>query len=416
MSSKKDKLYIFFTVDIRLVGGIQMYLGAKGRFLESKGWDVVAFFDGYEGGKSPITYLNKFLKYETYGLRGGPYDYPENISTRLLNQMVEKLGNISGKEIVVESHDHNGAMWGELLAQKISAKHICLICNENFEGKGKRYRDFLDFYNFKHLRYELAGIVPESLPRLFEGYKDVPDNEAYYFIAYPGTIVDDVLDDRVNKIATLEWNIAYIGRPDKGYVTNIIDGVADLAIKYRDKKICFIIVGDSKPIENYLKLKFGKIKNVTIKQMGYMIPIPRSIFEKIDVVVAGSGCAAAAVYEGVTTIVADAGNYLSNGVYKYDTFSLLFHEPNLTQTDFFTPLEKVLVNGGYEYDDSASEGMLFDTTAYDLVNEMINPKNADFEYYVTGLLNENRETKPTLQMILWAYFPWITRMIRSFRK
>ena len=412
---EKRKVYIFFTVDIRLLGGIQLYVTAKSKYLEENGWDVITFFDGYESGNCVINYLNKFLKYEIFGLRCSPYDLPEIIYRRLINRM-EKLINLSpDNEIVIESHVHESAMWGELLAERINAKHICLLCNETFKGPNKHYCDKIDFYDFKHKRHELAGISYDSLKLLFEGYKEVADEESYSFVAITGPTSEDIDNAKVDNLDRAFWNICYFGRSDKGYVPKIIDDVAAFAKKHSDKSINFVIIGDSSVIDRVLDLKFNDIKNVSLKRMGDLVPIPKRLFGKVDVVIAGAGCAAVSVGNNAITIIADAKNYLSNGVYGCDTDSIFYCNSHTKQTDFCTSLERVLVDRLYEGMHFCYDVDPYDTTPFEEQLGMVYRNGLDGVYYVHELF-DNTDIKMTLQMIGWGFWPGLVKTLRKIKK
>ena len=45
------KKYVFFTADIYPVGGIQIYLSGKIKYLEQNDWKVYVFYNGFYKGK-----------------------------------------------------------------------------------------------------------------------------------------------------------------------------------------------------------------------------------------------------------------------------------------------------------------------------------------------------------------------------
>ena len=104
------------------------------------------------------------------------------------------------------------------------------------------------------------------------------------------------------------------------------------------------MVGDPGDRREWLKSQVEVSGNIILSCLGDMVPIPRKLFEKIDVVIAGSGCANCAACEKVPTIVVDAGNKRANGILGYTTFSIIFHEENVKQMGFDQALEQVLLD------------------------------------------------------------------------
>ena len=50
--------------------------------------------------------------------------------------------------IYIESQSEVTALWGELLAEKLRARHVCFNCNELFRGPKKYYEENINFIRF----------------------------------------------------------------------------------------------------------------------------------------------------------------------------------------------------------------------------------------------------------------------------
>ncbi len=85
----------------------------------------------------------------------------------------------------------------------------------------------------------------------------------------------------------------------------------------------------------------GAIINHAIDKM-------KNMFSKIDVVIAGSGCARLAAQEGTITIVVDARDLMSNGVLGIDTQNALFREEGKMGESIDRTLEKILIENSYD--------------------------------------------------------------------
>lgn len=341
------KIYILVTGDIHPIGGMQLLASGKAEVLEEQGWRVIMFFPTHENGSCVIETLNKYVSGGFTELTLPPYKWTPSTRKRVIRKMCELIGPISADDkIIIESHSDRTSQWGEILAAKINAKHMLFLCNETYRGKDKYYVENLDYYDFKHKRKEVAGEVDDIFFRLFENYKTVDPNETNIFW-YDENPVRNVNNEKVNAIQKSDWNIGYIGRMEKGYVPNIIKSVAMFAKRHEDKQIQFVIVGDISSRKQLMEEILSEIHNLKITALGDVVPIPSSLFRKLDVVIGGSGSAKCAVYEGVYTIIADAANFQSNGVFGYDTDDYLYHGEN-EQTSFDESLEKVLVRKEYD--------------------------------------------------------------------
>lgn len=339
------KSYIFLTADIHPVGGMQIYVAGKAEYLKRQGWNIAMFFYGQNKGTCAYPFLNDYVEGGLQEFSRQPYEWTSLIRNNTLKKMETMLKKITdgSDEIIIESQTDITALWGELLAERIKAKHICLICNEKFRGHNKHYEENLDFFDFKHKRRELAGIHKESLRKLFEGYKEIDEKECYSFFAANGEPIQDIKNNKVSSLEKKDWNICYIGRAKKEYVPIIIEDISKFANVHKEKQIQVIFVGDQSERLTLINQYLEKLENVTITLLGDLVPIPRELFEKIDVVIAGSGCAECSVKEKVPTIVADADNFLANGVLGYTTFDIIFREDDSMQMHYDEALEQVLV-------------------------------------------------------------------------
>lgn len=339
------KRYIFLTANIHPIGGMQNYVAGKAAYLEKNGWKVTVFFWGDNKGTCAMTSMNKYLSGGMTELGMPPGEWPRRIREQVLNRMVRLIGAMDpADEIIVESQDDVLALWGELLAARLQAKHMCFICNETFRGPKKHYDQYLDFFDFKHRRREMACIHKGSMSKLFDGYKKVDDSEAYVFDAANEGPVQSVENKKTDAVQKYDWNICCIGRADKTCVDPIMDGIANFALEYPEKQIQLLIVGNVDDRMDWLHQKLDKASNLVLTCLGDLVPIPRSFFEKVDVAIGGSGCARCAAQEKVPTIVSDADNAMANGILGYTVFNIFFKGDTSSQMNYEDALKQVLVD------------------------------------------------------------------------
>lgn len=338
------KNYIFLTYGIHTIGGCQTYIAGKAKFLESKSWRVTVFFSGRSNnGGCAVKSLEKYTAGWFPEISIPPGNWPSFIRNSVLRDMRNLIGDAS-EEILIESQASAYALWGELLAKELGAKHVFFSCDELFHEKNTFYDEYLPFFDFKHQRREFVG----DAIKFFEGYKSVAPEENYLYTPASEDPVQNISNAQVDAIQRMDWNICYIGRIVKGYVPNIIMGVHALAAEHSEKKIQMVFVGNVQKRLKMIEQTFMDTPNVNLVYLGDCVPIPRSLYRKLDVVIGGSDCAVRSAQEGALTIVADAENFMANGVLGIDTFEAHFSGPNRgKQTDFKTVLERVFVQRAY---------------------------------------------------------------------
>lgn len=364
---EKQKIYIFLIHTIYTIGGTQMYMLGKARYLHSLGWRVYAFlYDDDDEGvfHDAEEYLDVvkdcfFLSVPPYRLKRGEQDLMldqmlRSVSvTETRNRHIEDyIWDLSQPKIyknadtIVETFFPNSALWGELLAARVNGRHFFCGVQENYRYWGNLYEDNLDFFYFKWKRNEIFT-GEELLRDLFNGYKGVDK----FLVEMPDTVreqdaIQNVVNPKIEAIQKADWNICHIGRIEKDYVAHVIAGVAELAQRHLDKKINFIFVGDESMRRELLHETFENLPNVHLIFLGILAPIPRSLFSKVDVVCAISQTARFTANDGVLTIVASA-NYPEGtpGVLGYDTKEQICGEPTFT---YFEAFENALVNHAYD--------------------------------------------------------------------
>lgn len=321
-------VYVMFCF-IETVGGGQNYVDSKVKYLEQNNWKVIVFSPKTERSEhSPWPNLGKFWDNRCRELGFSPEFWSKKVVGKTIGWMVDIIGKDNGR-IIIESHTDYFAEWGEILAEKLNAKHICFLLDERLELYGAK-----EFLFFKYLRGELAGIHKSSISRLFRDYKEINAIDFPVLSAAHYNTLQDLKNDRIDNLTKRDWNIAYIGRK-KQYVANVVAGVMKFAMQHSEKQILFLIMGDIGDIGAIIP------DNVSIENLGFMTPIPQSFFQHVDVVIAGAGCASISQSAGALTIVADASTCMSGGLLGYTTMDTLFNSG--TAESFDVALENALV-------------------------------------------------------------------------
>ncbi len=413
------KCYIFITSSIKGVGGNQCYIAAKARFLESKGWTIHVFNATYHSKriKCPIDYLNKYLDDTIETLGVPPYKNPHLLVKWSLNKMIKRLGSInSDDEIIIESHDDSTSQWGELLASKIHARHYTYLMTEIYRGKGKSYLEKMSFYDFKYKRKEILG-CPMTFNRLFEGIRTVSEDDLPGLIMLNEAPIQEISNSQIDNIIKRDFNICYLGRGSKPYVKNVIHDVGVFASRHKKSSVQFIIVGDLNSHRSALNELTSQNSNLNCIELGLLHPIPKSLFDKVDVVIAGSGSARHSAEVGALVIVADPETCLSNGLLGYETLNSVFKDEDGIVSSFSDALERVLVNkchigkqNRFVPDPSVEECTLNSFRLYSL-------SDRSYTYFdETAMLSGRKDFGAVLRALISNYFPSLVAFIFGFKR
>lgn len=336
--------YIIVTQNILRVGGLELFTSGKAEYLEKERWKVDVLYIGHKRrGHCAIPSLNKYLNGGFIELGLPPYMFTSKQRKKALDRIMKYLNpSLPAENIYIESHSDTTSQWAELIAEKMGGKHVFLLCNEYFRGHGKHYEECMDFYDFKHKRREVAGEVENEMQKLFEGYKIVPQSECYLFDLDEDP-VRDIPSQKIDSISHYDFNICYIGRATKSYVPEILADVAKFAGSVPDKTVQLVLVGDASSQSERLTAIKNLHPGLIVTELGNLVPIPRSLFSKVDVVIAGSGSANCAVHEGIPVILADTETRRSNGLLGYETKNFLFSDETTISKTFMESLEDVFI-------------------------------------------------------------------------
>ncbi len=377
-------LYMIFTTDIHPIGGNQLFTSEIVRYFDNReNWDVRVIHHGRALGKCMIDSLNPFLD-------GGNLLFLNYKPAELVTEQLEViynhvLDNIGIKpddyeEILIGSYNNNMSVWAEYFAKKMNGRMICFDVSEVFRGHGLCYEEYIDFFKFKYYRGELFSL---DINRLFEGYLHVDNALDYKIYATEGNPIQEVSNSVVDRIYKSEFNIAYIGRAHKKYVPAVIRAVREFALRHTDKSIQFIMVGDAEVRIKAISEKLMVLPNVKVLLLGDMVPIPKILFDKVDVVLAGSGAANYSSREKVPVIVIDAENCMANGVLGYTCGSdeLLYHRADNLQYKIEDLIDDVLITKSFLNSRIALIGTPNSDERISAMIEKFNTSSSEKEYY-----------------------------------
>jgi hypothetical protein len=333
---ESNKAYIFLTTSIANIGGGSRYILAKKHFLEKQGWNILVISEYNYGTILPglQEYKQWIIPVFCWRLSSCSKSVVANIYKRICKQY-------KNSKIVIESHHPHYAEWGELIAEKLKAKHIIYLLDEI----PVMLENAVSFMEFKHSRKEMAGIADKTIPFFFRGVKEIKNEENYVLLAAGTTdnVVEDYEFPLFKSLPSADYNIGSIGRLEKPYVMSMCHEIVAFAKKHPNKKINLILIGGGyEHIIKNIKTKISEGKNIYLIITGSLSKIPKSFFDLADVVVASSGSAIVAYQAGALTISLDANDYKPLGILGYTTQEALFRK---TPAEFSLSelLEKILI-------------------------------------------------------------------------
>lgn len=332
------KTYVFMFGIADIVAGGPIYDCNKIRYLKEIGWTVNVL--PTNSGNIFIEPLKEYSNQSFSFIETSPFVFSKEELEEKLTLLASNV-NVS-EEIVIETGTDYTALWGELLAKKLNAKHIIIFLDEKNSNVNKHTAKF---YKFKYDRNELASISMKSLKHIFENYFELPNPDRHVLSAICSNTVANIESDIIKKIPKGDYVIGSIGRLDKPFVSEIIEGICDFANEFKDKKISVCLFGgaDEAVICN-IKNKLQSVSNIEYYISGYIWPIPKEVFENVDIFISAAGSARASANQNVPTIRMSVIDYQPEGIlYNLDTWeSIVLNKNSPSVCDY---LRAVLIDG-----------------------------------------------------------------------
>lgn len=360
------KKYIFLTPAVANFGGSQMYTANKAKYLEKHGWEVIIFYTAkYDNYLIPYleqfkdNYLPSIVWYE-------PKFLPAFKSKQVFKKVIEKVG--TADEIVLESHFLCLALWGEIIAKEIGARHIVNFLEEPVRDYTSRE---YDYWVYKLRRWEFQNSGERSLKRVFKSHFDSSFLEYENQMSYPCSNVIDYNKTYPLVINESDFRIISIGRLDKPYILPMVDELVRFVKSHLDKTFSIYFIGGSNnaEMENALPHKFDDCINVKCYMLGYTFPVPANLVMSCNVGLASSNSVLVTADEGIPTISIDMNDYQAIGVFGYSTKQKLSRtdEPTVKIADLlndilFTdkyPKGQYKADHSQEFEDAFDREMLF---------------------------------------------------------
>lgn len=306
------KKYIIFG-QIQGIGGSQIYLSNKVRYLEERGWTVEVFAEITDNIK--LDNIKKFSGNNIPELKYPPHCFSKKRVEEIVQEIIDKIGFTN--PIILESNAPQYAFWGEIVAERLGAKHLAYMLSAFYTN---RTNSELDYFKYKLKRKEIAGISKNSLQDLFGNYMDLNEDEKMFLNACCTNSVLEISNPIIDKIEKKEFVIGHVGQLGKPYILGMIDEIITFAKSYSNKYIQLILIGgvegETAKITK-IQNKFINIKNVELIFTDDLFPIPKSFFKKTDICIGSSGSAIICAREKVPTILVKDASPIPIGIIGY---------------------------------------------------------------------------------------------------
>ena len=372
------------------MGGAQMYLRNKCLYMKEQGWEV----DLVSAQKGRI-YISELKQYSWFipeiGFDYYLFDSPKR--ERIINEICARLFSQKYEDIVIESTCIPECTWGEVVSERIRARHLCFILQEYNEVTSIVKQNFLQF---KYNRHELAGIIEQSLFNLFSSFSPIPLEKSYSLPAHCNNVVEDKenIDFDFIDYHKYDYTVGCVSRIDKPFIHPALNDFIVYARQHQDKKYLLLIVGGAEEgtaYEKNIRKLFKSVNNVTLVITGYIYPIPSSLLNSCDAFFSSSGSALVCMRSGVPTICYDASDFRPIGILGRTTDSPLFRASNEPVQNLSILLDEILEEKKYRKEFPTYELCKPDFSSHDqFISEMA--KNKEYYSFKNISLNKS-ETK-----------------------
>lgn len=306
------KTYIIICAFADKIAGGPIYNANKVRYMKEKGWNVVVVRTDV-GTRAAIPGLEEYFKNFLPEAGYIPTEFTKCQREKLLKILLSYVPCNAGETVIETGNDYT-AYWGELLAERIGARHIVIFLDEQNPFVNART---IQFFKFKYERHEMACISKEVMQALFKKAGINLSLEQCYGLPCNCTnSLDDYDSSITDKIPSGDYNIGYVGRLEKPFLPAILDAFETFILENADKTIALTFFGAAfdKETERQITKRFCAFPNVRLLITGYIYPLPVKALHKISLFVSGAGSANVACKAGCYSLKVNVLSYQPDGI------------------------------------------------------------------------------------------------------
>lgn len=381
------KKHILFVNTISKIGGAELYILRKVKYLENNGFNVYIVSGGAKNIEFNEFYKHKFLEIKKIVL--SPNFFCKNEVDGILKKILAFIRYQEQDEIFIESHQIYPAMWAEIFAQKVKRVNL-VYCIGPFEITDSTRAEF---YHKKLINDELLGCNESYIPETFgskfrNNYFNIPFDPSE-IEKTNNSINSQECDGTFNTVGKDNTvSILTISRIEKTYITQSIIDISDFCKKNPNIKVKYNLVLSKNSGPEYEKLKTiieeVKPSNLNITLSGPVTKLTDTVFKGYDLFIGMGTSILNAVSMGIPSIVVDYRNNKYYGFFGYDYYEfgsgIKVADKGL---DYF--ITKVL-NREIDLEDTKRKAMKYFLDNYE--NEKVNDKFLEYQYEINKKINK----------------------------
>lgn len=337
------------------IGGWQLYIDARCAYIKRCGIGVFLIYPKHSD-KDVIKLQNitEANKLELYEINYPPYCYTKSQYNRIIKHILAAVEYASGDDVFIESTSMGYSLWGEMIAKETRGQNFSYLLHSH--TKGVPY-EMQKFFSFKYDQGLLGGQSAITIPELFEGFRSISSDDTRTINASWGSPLCEFREDCKKHIDYIIKNkeegrkiIAYFGTLNKPNFIQVCDEIRAFTKIHQSISILFISIGSSYNGEAE-KYFFGidrNLDNLELYNIPEIFPIPKVIFEKMDLCIASWGSATAAARACTRTIrLVDDLKAVPQGVIGITLTKRPYHEQPACSDSLQDLMNRILAGDNY---------------------------------------------------------------------
>lgn len=338
--------YIIITNDIHMLGGGQLYTGAKSNYMLSKGFEVYVLY--YEKNINSKIYVESLKLYKDFfykWMQYPTYMYSFKKQNKYIQNLLEIINYNINDCVYIESNTVTASTWAEELAKATNGTHLAYILSERFSLNSSE----LSFFKYKYDQNKLFGTNKQSIKNMFGNLFDANKMEGRFLSAeYENNISGECIPFPFD-VDSYDYRIGILSRLDKHFIIPTVKEVLEFASKYSDFRFVLVIIGgtDVKSELEPFERMFASCSNIDFYCTGPRYPIPVNWLTNMNVVIATAGSVWCSESANVPTISMCVQNDKPFGIFNYTTTSTRDADDNSDFTVSLSEYMKMVLFEGY---------------------------------------------------------------------
>lgn len=306
------KKYILVVNNISDVGGAELYILRKAKFLEKKGFRIFIISAKANNIKFKEFYNYKFL--EIKEMNFSPNRLSKNQREKVMDTFLNFIDYKESDTIFLESHQIYPSFWGEIFSERIKCTNL-VYCITPMVVKNKLWKRF---FNKKLIFHELLGCNESYIPETFGN----DYNNIFFNIPFDK---DEIKEEHTNeKPKGYDLKILTISRIEKTYIKQSILDLIEFCKKNPSKRIKYDLVVSKNEGKDFMELtkivKNANLENLDLNISGPVLELTTSIFENHDIFLGMGTAVLNAVSMDVPSLVVDYRNNKYYGFFGVDHY------------------------------------------------------------------------------------------------